>query len=169
MRKNYRLLLFGGVILFVLLGAAMIVRGTSEEGGQPIAFNHKLHKQSGAECIDCHRFYESERNAGRPTVQDCLACHDEAITEDREAVKIRAYADDNKEIPWKRLYRMPDHVFFTHRRHVVQGGVPCKTCHGGIGEMTEPPSKPLKTLSMSDCMNCHRKTGADNDCLACHW
>jgi hypothetical protein len=91
------------------------------------------------------------------------------MTESPEEAKIQEYAKENREIPWKKLSRTPDHVFFTHQRHVVGAALECETCHGKIGETVKPPSKPLKTLSMNDCMDCHWESGADNDCLACHW
>jgi hypothetical protein len=138
------------------------------KGSQPIAFNHKLHKETGLECIDCHRFFQTERYAGRPSIEICLECHEEAVTDSPEEAKIRDYAKDKKDIPWNRLYQLADHVFFTHHRHIVEGGLDCEVCHGKIGETDKPPSKPLKTLSMSDCMDCHWKRGANNDCLACH-
>jgi hypothetical protein len=150
--------------------AAWGIPGKAENRGilQPIAFNHGLHKEAGVECSDCHRYAETEHFAGRPVLEVCLECHEEALTDSREEAKIREYASQNAEIPWERLYQMPDHVFFTHRRHVAGAGIQCETCHGRIGETAKPPLKPLKTLTMGNCMDCHRKNKADNDCLACH-
>lgn len=163
------LVLVAGIACLMLLGWAIMGASGSSAGGQPIAFNHRLHKEAGAECIDCHRFFQTQRFAGKPSLQDCLECHEEPMTENPEEAKIREYAAENKEIPWKKLSRMPDHVFFTHRRHVVGATIQCETCHGKIGDTIQPPSKLLKTLSMNDCMDCHRKNRANNDCLACHW
>ncbi|NIQ40413.1 MAG: hypothetical protein GTN81_17780 [Proteobacteria bacterium] len=154
---------------FVLAGWALIGAARSGRTSQPIAFNHKLHKEAGLECVNCHVYVETERYAGKPTLQTCLECHEEAMTESPEEEKIRQYAKEKKEIPWRKISRTADHVFFTHQRHVVGAGMACATCHGNIGETTKSPSKPLKTLSMDDCMDCHRKNDANNDCLACHW
>jgi hypothetical protein len=163
------MLLCVGVACFTLLGWAIMRAAGSSVGEQPIAFNHRLHKEAGVECINCHLYFETQRFAGKPTLAVCLECHEEAMTESPEEEKIREYAKESKEIPWKKLSRTPDHVFFTHQRHVSGASIQCETCHGEIGETTSPPTKPLKTLSMDDCMDCHRQNGADNDCLACHW
>jgi hypothetical protein len=120
---------------------------------QPIKFNHKTHKEQGLECTSCHQYVREQTFAGSPRIEVCLECHEEPITESPEEAKIQQYAQEKKEIPWVPLYRSPKHVFFTHRRHVAVAGI---------------PAKPLETLSMSACMDCHRDTGADNDCLACH-
>jgi hypothetical protein len=163
------MLILAGIICLVLVGWAIMGVARGGSSGQPIAFNHKLHKEAGVECIDCHRFFQTQRYAGKPSLQVCLECHEEPMTESPEEAKIQEYAKENKEIPWKKLSRTPDHVFFTHQRHVVGAALECETCHGKIGETVKPPSKPLKTLSMDDCMDCHWESGADNDCLACHW
>lgn len=165
--KGYWFLL-AGIILFVLV--AVFFLGTVMGRGvkQPIKFNHKTHKEQGLECTSCHQYVRERTFAGSPRIEVCLECHEEPITESPEEAKIQQYAKEKKEIPWVPLYRSPKHVFFTHRRHVAVAGIQCETCHGKIGEMDKPPAKPLKTLSMSACMDCHRDTGADNDCLACH-
>ena len=159
------LLHFVAITSFALVGWQIPESGGTE---QPIAFNHRLHKEAGVECINCHPYFETRRFAGKPTLEVCLECHEEPMTESPEEAKIREYASEDKEIPWVRLYQMPTHVFFTHRGHVAGAGIQCETCHGKIGETVKPPSKPLKTLSMNDCMECHRKNKANNDCLACH-
>ncbi len=164
-----RWLILAGIIFFVLIAVfffntVMMGRGAKH----PIQFNHKSHKEQGLECVTCHQYAQTHTFAGSPKLEVCLECHEEPITESPEEAKIRKYADENEEIPWVPLYRMPGHVFFTHQRHVSGAGLQCETCHGKIGETVKPPPKPLKTLSMNACMDCHRKTGADNDCLACH-
>jgi hypothetical protein len=44
----------------------------------------------------------------------------------------------------------------------------CKDCHGDIGQSEKPPTKPWVKMTMKWCMDCHTKTKANNDCLACH-
>lgn len=166
--RKWRWLLCVAAIFFAVVVITLFNKVMASGKRQPIAFNHNLHKEAGVECIDCHRFFKTERYAGKPTLEVCLGCHEEALTESAEEAKIREYAKRNQEIPWKRLYRVPDHVFFTHQRHVSGAGLQCEMCHGKIGETVKPPSKPLKRFSMGTCMNCHRKHDASNDCLACH-
>jgi hypothetical protein len=48
------------------------------------------------------------------------------------------------------------------------GRIDCRVCHGDFDETTAPPRRPLVTLTMDGCMECHEKKRADNDCLVCH-
>ena len=86
---------------------------------------------------------------------------------EEENRKLMEYIKSGKEIEWQRLYRAPEDVYFSHRRHVVFGNIECKTCHGDIGESSKPPSKALK-ITMKNCMDCHEEKEANNDCIACH-
>ena len=134
---------------------------------QPIAFNHKIHADNELVCLDCHIYYEEHASSGRPSIEICSACHDEPQGEGLEEKKIVEYVKSGKEVEWKRLYRVPEDVLFSHRRHVVLGSMECSVCHGSIGESTKPPAKPIK-IKMKKCMKCHDNSGADNDCIACH-
>ena len=99
-----------------------------------------------------------------------------------------AFGEKGGEIPWRRVWRLPPHVFFSHRSHVVAAGVKCQTCHGPMETLDRPPGRPLKQLAMSDCIGCHEQwrwpdegvaRGAElarvptarrvsTDCNACH-
>ncbi len=153
----------GFLILFLLIGL-----GIGSRPQQPISFNHKKHMEQGLQCDTCHPYSETQIFAGMPTVATCMECHKEPITKSPEEEKIRQFAAKGKEISWKRIYSEPDHVFFSHRRHVVLGKLPCQTCHGNIAERERPPTKPWVDMTMSWCMNCHTKKKVTNDCLECH-
>jgi hypothetical protein len=153
----------GALLLFLLISL-----GIGSKAGQPISFNHKKHVDQGLECDACHRYYKTQSFSGLPSIAICLECHKEPITSNPEEEKIRQYEKKKEQIPWRHIYGEPDHVFFSHRRHVVLGKIACQTCHGNIAQSEEPPSKPWVKMTMSWCMNCHRKSKATNDCLACH-
>jgi hypothetical protein len=136
---------------------------------QPIAYNHRLHTQDlEIACPKCHAGVATAEQAGPPSLDTCLECHQEAITENPEEHKIQGYASSGEQIPWVRLTHKPDHVFFSHRRHVAVGQIACTTCHGPMEMQTTPPGRALKTLKMSDCIDCHQESGASLDCNACH-
>jgi hypothetical protein len=153
----------GALLLFLLISL-----GIGSKAGQPISFNHKKHVDQGLECDACHRYYKTQSFSGLPSIAICLECHKEPITSNPEEEKIRQYEKKKEQIPWRHIYGEPDHVFFSHRRHVVLGKIACQTCHGNIAQSEKPPSKPWVKMTMSWCMNCHRKSKATNDCLACH-
>jgi len=153
----------GVLLLFLLTGL-----GVGSKTEQPISFNHKKHLEQGLECDACHRFYKTQAFSGLPDLNTCLECHKEPVTKSPEEEKIRQFQKKGQEIPWKRIYGEPDHVFFSHRRHVVLGKLQCQTCHGDIGQRETPPTKPWVKMTMSWCMDCHTKNKVTNDCLACH-
>lgn len=160
------LLMLAGLALAIGLVAAA---GPRPDGHQPIAFNHRLHTQDqGLTCVTCHLHVETGEQAGRPPTGVCIGCHETALTESTEEEKIRTFAAAGEQIPWVRLTWLPDHVYFSHRRHVAVAGIDCATCHGPMQVRTTPPARPLKTVSMSSCMDCHEKKGASLDCNACH-
>jgi c(7)-type cytochrome triheme protein len=81
---------------------------------------------------------------------------------------LKAYIDQKKEVPWVRIYRLPDHVYFSHRRHVGAGKLRCQTCHGQVQQFTEPAPRPVVEPTMDNCIDCHRQKKASVDCNACH-
>lgn len=156
-------LTIGLLILLIFINSSL-----SSKSKQPILFNHKTHQTAGIECIQCHSFYKDQRFSGMPKVSTCIECHKDPITQNPEEEKIRQFHKNGKEIIWERIYDQPEHVFFSHRRHVVLAKMDCKDCHGPMGESETPPTKPWVKMTMKWCMDCHAKTKASNDCMACH-
>ena len=135
---------------------------------QPIKYSHKVHIDNGLACQACHQFAEKAAVAGVPTRDTCMMCHQGALTDNPEEEKVRQYAEKGEEIPWRRIYQLPEHVFFSHRRHVAVAGVECGECHGAVASLTAPASYPLVKQSMDWCLACHRTRGATQDCVHCH-
>jgi hypothetical protein len=43
-----------------------------------IKYNHRIHRQEGLECVDCHRYSGHEYLSGgtnRPSIPECILCH----------------------------------------------------------------------------------------------
>jgi len=141
----------------------------SREVGQPIAFNHQKHvEEVGVECDTCHEFYRTGKHAGLPGLSVCMGCHEEAQTESPEEQKIRDLAEAGDEDVFRKLFRMPDNVFYSHRRHAGIGEIPCETCHGNIAAMTVPPQYPQVRITMDFCIDCHARQDVNGDCTSCH-
>lgn len=157
-----------------LLGVVLLASCSSATSAtQPIPFNHRIHGANGLTCDTCHQSVMEKAVAGIPRVAVCMGCHSGDITENPAAKPyidtIRRYADAGEEIPWVRLYTLPHHVYFSHRRHTAIAGLACETCHGDIGQSERPPENPVAhTLEMDTCMECHRRLGAENQCAWCH-
>jgi len=167
-----RLPLLSGVVfglLLVVVCAGFL--GMQDRGvTQPFPYNHSVHTAK-AKCVICHRGVETGAKAGLPDLTLCTQCHatvpGKSPTKGQRALWKKALEGD--EVPaWNRLYRVPDHVYFSHRRHVVLGGLACEGCHGTMAKQTKPPRRALKKLMMRDCLSCHEEKQITEDCTACH-
>lgn len=136
---------------------------------QPVEFNHKLHvEEVELECSTCHEYFASGEHSGLPTLETCMQCHEEALTETSEEQKLLRLADEGGRAEFRKLFRMPDHVFYSHRQHVTAAGLECATCHGDIEGTTAPPRTPLVRITMDTCVNCHAERAVNTDCTHCH-
>ena len=152
----------------VLMGIILVFRHAWGGVKQPIAFNHKIHAENDLECLDCHQLYKDHASSGRPLLETCAGCHEDPIGESKGEKKLVEHIQSGIEIEWQRLYRVPEDVYFSHRRHVVLADIMCANCHGAMEERTKPPSRPLEKITMKRCMSCHEDKGANNDCISCH-
>ena len=132
---------------------------------QPIPFSHRLHvTDKQIDCHYCHTTAERSANAGMPSIEKCLGCHNYIIPEHQEILKLKAYSKKGQDLSWTRVYYNPDHVIFPHFRHLNKG-VQCQECHGEVEKVDR-----LKkvTFYMGFCLNCHKARNAPLDCSACH-
>ncbi len=152
------------------------VFGFNEGPDQPIAFPHTTHVQElGLDCTFCHRNVTKGAAATIPAVGLCLTCHKTVGDGLPEVEKLRAAFDTGESIDWIRVHRVPDHVHFVHEAHIrfftakdnVPAAAVCSTCHGDVGSMTKV--KQVRSLKMSDCVDCHRDFDAPTDCTTCHY
>jgi len=157
-----------GVALFFAGGLVALPRWMHAPVAQPIQFNHLKHKQAGLGCADCHATVLDQAAAGLPDLALCLTCHEAAVTESKEEEKIRTIASGGGELTWNQVTRMPEDVYFSHRRHAKLAKLDCLVCHGTVGESVRPPERPALPMMMANCLDCHKKTHANVDCYACH-
>ncbi len=152
--------------------ASLLLAATASctaEARQPIAYNHELHvKKLEMACDACHVGSRNGEVATIPALSTCADCHQQANGTSAEEKKVVEAVAANRAIPWVRLYDLPRHVFFTHRRHVLVAAIPCERCHGDMGSQARPPPRQLVALSMDECLRCHRERGVTQDCDACH-
>lgn len=161
-----------------------------------VDFAANIQRPNERTCRQCHRrqspTWDPQRYTenGRPTgfsfqqafektahplqrhFQEDFAGLDEPDAESDEKAKLAAYVESWKksgeDIPWRRIYDVPSHVYYSHRRHVTVAGIECATCHGDIGASTAPPRAPLNDISMAFCIACHEEQEVTTDCNACH-
>jgi hypothetical protein len=95
----------------------------------------------------------------------CMGCHKFVDRQDPRIQAIATAAASRKPLQFPRMFREPDHVYFSHERHLARG-VLCAECHGDVAHMKQ--DVPVKDMHMGFCMECHRERQASIDCLTCH-
>jgi len=124
---------------------------------QPIVYSHAVH--AGANeipCQYCHFTAERSRHAGIPPTSVCMGCHEHAVKDHPEVMKLKEAFDAGTPIAWVRVHQLPDHTFFDHSVH-VSADVACQTCHGPIQSMGRVEQ--FAPLTMGWCVDCHRQKG----------
>ena len=133
---------------------------------QPLPFSHRSHTQLGLNCAACHTMEGRGGSAGFPPVALCLSCHRGGTGKvSSVGVLLEGYEQRDEPIPWVRIYKIPDFVFFSHKEHLASGAT-CATCHGAV-ELQDRLKQEVPT-SMEHCMDCHKSQGASLDCHFCH-
>jgi hypothetical protein len=135
---------------------------------QPLPFSHKVHAATARLlCQDCHPTPEKFGGAmGFPPVSKCMACH-VLIAKDKPNIrKLAEFAAAKQAIPWVRVYRLDDFVFFDHRFHLMNDAK-CQDCHGAVAEQ-DVVTDGLGATKMVFCQSCHLKTRASGGCTTCH-
>jgi hypothetical protein len=154
--------------IFILFsGSAYVVRNWRSRVSQPIQFNHRKHTAQ-MECSACHIYYSQGAHSGLPDASICSICHDTALTKSPEEAKLRKMLTDGTPLVFNKLFHLPNHVYYSHRRHVVLGKLECVQCHGGIANTEATPTQPLVKITMNYCLQCHEKSKVTTDCKSCH-
>ena len=133
---------------------------------QPVAFSHKLHAGTNEiGCGLCHAYAARSPIAGVPSFARCNGCH-KFVDKDKPTIQLINKAfEEGRPLIWNRVYRVPDHVYFTHERHVA-AGLRCQECHGPVEQMEIIHQ--VAPLTMGWCLECHHSRNAPIDCLTCH-
>lgn len=138
--------------------------GTAPE--QPLPFSHRTHTGVGLKCAECHQTAAKANAAGMPAVDLCMRCHI-AVKKDSPAIATLArHQKENKPVEWISVYRLPNFVYFSHRRHTVKAAIECATCHGDVAAQAVLTKE--KSIAMQACQSCHDARKANGNCDACH-
>ncbi len=121
---------------------------------QPVQFSHKHHvADDGIDCRYCHTSVESSAVAGIPPTRTCMNCHSVLFNTVGYLEPIRESYRTDQSIPWVKVHRLADFVYFNHSIHINKG-VGCSSCHGQVNQM--PLVFQANTLLMQWCLDCHR-------------
>lgn len=132
---------------------------------QPLPYSHKEHLFVPV-CELCHQMPEPGHYATLPDTALCMICHTSSKGESPHIQELAQFHQNNEEVPWKPVYRIPDYVSFSHQAHVTGAGFGCEVCHGPVEEMEQ--MQKVKPITMTACMECHRQESAPIDCDYCH-
>lgn len=173
-KQLFALVIIGGALL-VTAGLLFANSSYFNKRGhfieQPIAFPHELHvNQLGLDCRFCHTQVERNANAGIPSMETCYGCHREILSNTEFLKPVRESYTNKEALPWNRVNRLADHVYFHHASH-VRAGVACQRCHGDVEHA--PLMMKENELTMQWCLDCHRSQKSPvreklMDCNTCH-
>lgn len=164
-----------GVLVVVLIGAGVLAVGAVGGAGpeQPIPFPHDVHAGTNQiPCMYCHSSADRSLDAGIPAVEVCAGCHIPGgvpmVAADSPGVQVlTSYWEEDRRIPWVRIYDLPDHARFPHMVHVNAEDLECQECHGQVEAMEE--IEQAQALNMGWCLECHREREVRTDCSVCHY
>ncbi len=158
--------------LLLLAVAALALAQSGEEKPapaprpQPIPFNHRQHAALGVKCLDCHPVRKPGFAAGIPQEATCMGCHMTVKADSPAIRKLAEFHKAKKPVPWVKVYRVPDYVWFSHEVHHREAGLECESCHGPVAEREVIVRE--KSISMNSCIACHDERGASKECNVCH-
>jgi hypothetical protein len=160
------ILIFAGVVGGIFLSRAQVLAAPN----QPIPYNHQTHVKAGVQCLYCHTSALRSDIAGIPSLEKCMGCHTTIATDSPVVQTLSGYWERGEPIPWMRVSKQPDFVYFSHQAH-LGAGENCETCHGNVGSMTV--TRPVVKMDMGWCLDCHQKQPENKvarlaDCLTCH-
>ena len=157
---NLRLGIAGAVVMLGAVGAvaAYLLHPKQLDTGyqpeQPVPYSHKLHAGNlGLDCTYCHATVDKSSYAAIPATETCMNCHHRVKDKSPKLQMIRDSYATGQPVPWVKVHRLPDYVYFNHQAH-ISAGVSCVTCHGRIDQMQEVMQ--VNTLNMAWCLDCHR-------------
>lgn len=146
-------LALGGLAAFAYFSYPTVI-DTGYTPVQPVPYSHKLHAGTlGMDCRYCHSTVERSGYAAVPATEVCMNCHVRVKPQSPLLQPVRDSYATGKPIPWVKVHRLADYVYFNHQAH-VSAGVSCVSCHGRVDQMIEV--KQVQPLSMAWCLDCHR-------------
>jgi hypothetical protein len=123
---------------------------------QPVQFDHRHHAgDDEIACLYCHAGAERTPFAGVPATEVCMGCHNQVWNKSPMLEPVRRSYFSGQPIPWNRVHRVPDFVYFNHAVHVSRAKVDCVVCHGDV--RTEPLVERQRLFTMGWCLDCHRQ------------
>lgn len=153
------LLIIGTVVALMVYVRTPYNTGQGIPIDQPVEFDHRHHTiDDGIACLYCHSGAEKWEYAGVPPTDLCMGCHNQIWNDSPLLEPVRRSYFSGEPIPWNRVHKLPDFVYFNHAVHVT-AGIDCISCHGKVEEMARVYQ--VAPFTMGWCLDCHRKSEAE--------
>jgi hypothetical protein len=155
------------IVSVATLTITFAYRAQSSVGNEPspveLIFSHTFHvAEQELECTDCHGGAEqSETGLDNllPSMELCGDCHE--VDDNDNCAMCHSDVDNAVEVP-----RIDDYSQkFSHVIHLSYG-FECTTCHEAVAAKDEV--EPYILPTMAQCVDCHDRNAASQECLTCH-
>jgi len=134
---------------------------------QPLPFSHRQHLElGGLECTDCHVNPDAGPLMTYPDTETCLWCHESMPTSAATLKALLASRTSGTPIPWVRIYRLADFVYWSHAWH-LGADIACETCHGPVRER-DGMTLETNVTTKPGCVTCHQARQVASGCGDCH-
>lgn len=164
-------------VLLLVLGVALVSRAQApvvvpltpalKGPSQPLPYSHRQHLELGLlECADCHINPEAGPLMTFPATETCLSCHETMPASADTLKRLDASHASGIPIPWVRVYRLANYVYWSHATH-VGAAIACETCHGPVAER-DVIALETNVTTKRGCLTCHETRQVASDCGDCH-
>jgi hypothetical protein len=134
---------------------------------QPLPYSHRQHLELELlECADCHVQPDGGPKMTFPDSATCMSCHATQPATTASLKKLVTLAASSTPIPWVRVYRLPEYVYWDHASH-LSAGLTCANCHGAV-EQNDAMRQETNVATKVGCVTCHETRQAPSDCGDCH-
>jgi c(7)-type cytochrome triheme protein len=133
---------------------------------QPLPYSHRQHLAIGLTCRYCHVNPDAGPLMTFPSADTCLTCHKAMPA---RAATLKALTESHTSgtpIPWVRVYRLADFVYWSHATH-IESGITCETCHGPVAER-DVMMLETNITTKQGCVTCHEARQVFTGCGDCH-
>lgn len=162
-------------VMALVLAAAFAVRAQeplvaprtpAPAPAQPLPYSHRQHIELGLECRECHVNPDEGALMTFPSNDTCMSCHATMPAGTPALKQLVTLAAAGRPIPWVRVYRVADYVYWSHAPHLA-AEVACTTCHGPVPERDVIALETAITTKRG-CVTCHEAKQVYMDCGDCH-
>jgi len=153
-----------GLLAVTALGGCLLVEAVFP-GETRFVFSHETHvHEERLDCFSCHETAMMTDDPGMPEQESCAVCHDEIDEGQPEERRVESLFVDGA-FQAARMAALDGEVLFSHLQHVTAEDS-CGDCHTNI-ERNDAVG-PEQAVPMDDCMECHARQRAPNECADCH-